>query len=193
MRLNRVVITGMGAVTSFGNGVELLMQGIRKGQSTVRYMEGWEQYIGLRSQVAAPVKLQDEKKIPRQKRRSMSSMSIFAVQAAQQALSDAGISPDEIPADRIGCIIGSTMGSGQTLNEVFETIVPDKDITRISATMFFKCVSHTAAMNVAQSLGLGGYVMATAAACASSLQALGTGYNLISLGRQDVLLCGGAE
>ncbi len=193
MRLNRVVITGIGAVTSFGNGVECLIQGIRKGRSTVRHMDEWEEYIGLRTQVAAPVEMRNEKKIPRKKRRSMSPMSIYAVQASEQAIADAGINLAEIPADRIGCIIGSTMGSGQTLNTVFENIAQNKDITQISATMFFKCVSHTAAMNAAQYLGLGGYVIATAAACASSLQAVGTGYDLIRLGKQDVLLCGGAE
>ncbi len=183
----------MGVVSPFGNGVEPLMEGISKGQSTVRYMEGWDQYEGLRSQVAAPVTMRDEKKIPRRKRRSMSPMSIFAVQASEQALVNAGINLAELPPEKVGCVIGSTMGSGQSLNAVFETIVPDRDIRQIPSTMFFKCVSHTAAMNVAQNFGLNGYVMATSAACASSLQAIGTGYNLISLGKQDVLLCGGAE
>ena len=58
---------------------------------------------------------------------------------------------------------------------------------------FFQCVSHTAAMNVAQCLGITGCVMATSAACASSLQAIGTGYDMVRMGRQDVVLCGGSE
>jgi 3-oxoacyl-[acyl-carrier-protein] synthase II len=58
---------------------------------------------------------------------------------------------------------------------------------------FFQCISHTAAMNVAQYLGLTGSVMATSAACASSLQAIGAGYDLVRLGKQDVMICGGAE
>jgi 3-oxoacyl-[acyl-carrier-protein] synthase II len=59
--------------------------------------------------------------------------------------------------------------------------------------MFFQCMSHTAAVNVAQYLGLNGMIVSPAAACASSLHALGTAYDLIRLGRQDMLLCGGAE
>jgi 3-oxoacyl-[acyl-carrier-protein] synthase II len=69
----------------------------------------------------------------------------------------------------------------------------EKDLSRLPSSMFFQCMSHTAAINVAQYLGLTGCVMATSAACASSLQAIGTGYEFIRSGRQDVLLCGGAE
>jgi 3-oxoacyl-[acyl-carrier-protein] synthase II len=69
----------------------------------------------------------------------------------------------------------------------------EKDLSRLPSSMFFQCMSHTAAINVAQYLGLTGCVMATSAACASSLQAIGTGYESIRSGRQDVLLCGGAE
>jgi len=59
--------------------------------------------------------------------------------------------------------------------------------------MFFKCMAHTSSANLAQYLGLNGTIMATSAACASSLQAIGTGYDLIRLGRQDLMFCGGAE
>jgi 3-oxoacyl-[acyl-carrier-protein] synthase II len=193
MQLNRVVITGVGVVSPFGSDVNALMKGIEEGRSAVRYMEGWDQYIGLRSHVAAPAEIHDEKKIPRQKRRTMGRMSIFAAQAAEQALDDAGIKPAGISSRRAGCIIGSTMGSAKSINDAFEIMLPEKDLSRLNSSMFFQCMAHTAAANVAQYLGLDGYVMATAAACASSLQAIGTGYDLIRLGRQDILLCGGAE
>jgi 3-oxoacyl-[acyl-carrier-protein] synthase II len=193
MSLKRVVITGVGVVSPFGNGRAALMKGIAEGRSAVQRMEGWEQYIGLHSLVAAPVTIQDEKRIPRQKRRSMGRMSIFAAQAADEAITDAGIVLAEENLWKIGCIIGSTMGSAKSINDSFETMLPDKDLSRLNSTMFFQCMSHTAAVNVAQYLGLNGTVMAPAAACASALHAIGTGYDLIRLGRQDVLLCGGAE
>jgi 3-oxoacyl-[acyl-carrier-protein] synthase II len=156
-------------------------------------MEGWEQYIGLRSLVGAPVEMQDEKRIPRQKRRSMGRMSIFAAQAADEALADSGISLSGEDPWRVGCVIGSTMGSAKSINDAFELMLPNKDLSLLNSTMFFQCMSHTAAVNVAQYLGLNGTVMAPAAACASALHAIGMGYDLIRLGRQDVLLCGGAE
>lgn len=193
MSLKRVVITGIGVVSPFGNGLPVLMKGIAEGRSMVRRMDGWEQYIGLHSLVAAPVEIRDEKLIPRQKRRSMGRMSIFAAQAADEAIADAGITLADEDRWRVGCVIGSTMGSAKSINDAFETMLPNKDLSRLNSTMFFQCMSHTAAVNTAQYLGLNGAIMAPAAACASALHAIGTGYDLIRLGRQDVLLCGGAE
>ena len=193
MSLKRVVITGLGSVSPFGNSVEMLMQGISEGRSAVRFMEGWDQYKGLRSQVAAPAEMKDEKKIPRQKRRFMGRMSIFSAQAAEQALADSGIDRAAVPKAKMGCAVGSTMGSATSINDTFEIMLPDKDISRLNSSMFFQCMSHTAAANVAQYLELEGAIIATSAACASALHAIGTGYDLVRLGRQDVMLCGGAE
>jgi 3-oxoacyl-[acyl-carrier-protein] synthase II len=85
------------------------------------------------------------------------------------------------------------MGSAKSINDTFEIMLPDRDISLLNSSMFFQCMSHTAAVNVAQYLELGGFIMATSAACASSLHAIGTGYDLIRLGRQELMLCGGAE
>lgn len=191
--MKRVVITGIGAVSPLGSDVSAMIAGIEEGRSAVRRMEGWDNYTGLRCLVGAPAKLVNEKAIPRASRRSMGRMSIFSVQAAEQALLDSGIGRETLSSGRTGCIIGSTTGSAESLNETFETMLPEKDLTKLTAMKFFQCVSHTAAMNVAQYLGITGYVMATSAACASGLQAVGAGYDLIRLGKQDAVLCGGAE
>jgi 3-oxoacyl-[acyl-carrier-protein] synthase II len=188
-----VVISGVGAVSALGNDVPSLVAGIEQGRSAVRYMKGWDRYIGLRSLVGAPAELRNEKAIPRKSRRSMGRMSVFAVQAAEQTLADAGLEREDLSSGRIGCIIGSTMGGAESLNETFETMLPERDLSQLTAMKFFQCVSHTAAMNVAQYLGITGHVMATSAACASSLQAIGVGYDLIRMGKQDVVLCGGSE
>ncbi|OQX00137.1 MAG: beta-ketoacyl synthase [Desulfobacteraceae bacterium A6] len=191
--MKRAVITGLGAVSPLGADVEAMIQGIELGKSAIRYMEGWDRYTGLKCLVGAPAQLVNEKAIPRTSRRSMGRMSIFSVQAAEQAISDSGINREMLSSGRIGCIIGSTTGSAESLNNTFETMLPEKDLTKLSAMKFFQCVSHTAAMNVAQYLGITGCVMATSAACASALQAIGAGYDLIRLGKQDAVLCGGAE
>lgn len=193
MQLKRVVITGMGSVSPLGRGINALTDGIEAGRSAVRRMEGWNQYIGLRSQVGAPAELKDEKLIPRMSRRSMGRLSIFAVQAAEDAVKDAGLDPALATSGRMGCVVGSTTGSAISISQAFETMLPDHDLTKLSSMQFFHCISHTATMNVAQYLKLNGLVMATSAACASAMHALGTGYDLIRLGRQDVVLCGGAE
>jgi len=193
MKLNRVVITGVGVVSPLGTNVEGLMEGLEKGRSAVRFMEGWDRYTGLRSHVAAPAELKGERLIPRQKRRFMGRMSIFSAQAAEQALADSGIGLPEIPKIKMGCAIGSTMGSAKSINDAFEIMLPHKDISQLNSSMFFQCMSHTAAANVAQYLELTGHIMATSAACASSLHAIAAGYDLVRLGRQEIMLCGGAE
>ncbi|MFH1147773.1 MAG: beta-ketoacyl synthase N-terminal-like domain-containing protein [Pseudomonadota bacterium] len=190
--MNRVAITGLGLISPLGAGVDSLISGIQARRSAVRHMEEWTRYTGLKSHVAAPAELKDEKLIPRQHRRSMGRMSIFAVQASEQAIRDAGVVPSEHEG-RLGCIIGSTTGSAKSINDAFEIMLPERDLTQMPSGMFFQCLSHTAAMNVAQYLGLTGYFAAPAAACASALQAIGIGYDIIRLGRQDLLLCGGAE
>ncbi len=191
--LKRVVITGAGVISPLGTGVPSLIEGLESGVSAVCHMDEWSRYCGMNSHVAAPAELRDEKKIPRQLRRSMGRMSIFAVQAAGQALADSGIHLSDVRANRTGCIIGSTTGSAISISKAFETMLFEKDLSLLPASMFFQCMSHTASMNVSQYLGLTGRVMATSAACASSLQAIGTGYELISAGKQDVMFCGGAE
>ena len=191
--MRRVVITGVGGVSPLGRDVAALVDGIEQGRSAVRYMEGWDRYKGLQSLVAAPAELLDEKRIPRRKRRSMGRMSIFAVQAAEEVLADAGLDREELGGGRVGCIVGSTMGSAESMNETFESMLPERDLGKLTSMKFFQCVSHTASMNVAHYLELTGVVMATSAACASGLQAIGAGYDLIMSGRQDAVFCGGAE
>jgi 3-oxoacyl-[acyl-carrier-protein] synthase II len=193
MKLKRAVITGIGCVSPLGRDVPKLIDGLKVGKSAVRYMEEYEQYIGLRSLIAAPAELVDEKRIPRKDRRSMSRMSIFSVQAAEQALADAGLAVDDVPRGGMGCIIGSTIGSMNTMAQTFESMLPDYDLNRMTSMQFFQVISHTAVMNVAQYLGISGAVLAPSAACASGLQSVGIGYDLVRLGRQTAVLCGGTE
>ncbi|MCX5698228.1 MAG: beta-ketoacyl synthase N-terminal-like domain-containing protein [Candidatus Omnitrophica bacterium] len=188
-----MAITGLGVITPLGNSVEAFIAGLQRKENATVYIPEWEKYKGLRCLVGAPARLENELLIPRQNRRSMGRLSIFAVQAAQQALKDANIPKDALFNNRLGCVIGSTMGSAESIAEAFETILPDNDLSKLTSTKFFQCVSHTAALNVGQFLGITGTVMATNAACASALQAIGAGYEQIRLGQQDIMLCGGAE
>lgn len=191
--MKRVVITGMGAVTPMGYGISALFDGIVKGKNTVKRMPEWSEYEGLRSLLAAPCEIRNEKDIPRKNRRSMSPMSIMTAQAADEACEDAKIEKEYLGNSRCGCITGSTMGSAKVINQAYETVLPEKDFSQLTSMMFFKCMAHSCSANLAQYLGLKGMVLATSAACASSLQAIGTGYDMIRNGRQDILFCGGAE
>jgi 3-oxoacyl-[acyl-carrier-protein] synthase II len=195
MLLNRAVITGYGVVTPIGYSVAEMMHGLETGVCATRTMpDSWNRFGKLRCQVGAPVELRDPKAIPRAQRRTMSPMSIFAVQAAVQALGHAGIDASQIPSNpRFGCIMGSTTGSPQAITQTYETLLARKEYETLGASEFFRCISHTVALNVGQYFGIRGVVSATSAACASGLQAVGAAYDQIRLGRQDVILCGGAE
>ncbi len=191
--MRRVVITGIGVISPLGNDITSLMEGLAQGRSAVKRMDGWADFKGLHSLVGAPAVLENEKIIPRQQRRSMGRLSVFAAQAAQQALDDAGFTPEMITSERTGCVVGSTMGSAASITEAFELVFPARDLSQLPSTKFFQCVSHTAAMNISQCFGINGNVLAPSAACASGLQAVGVGFDLIRSGRQDRVLCGGAE
>ena len=190
--MKRVVITGMGTVSPLGYGISALMEGLDSGKSAVRFLEGWDRLKGLKCLVGAPVALRDEKNIPRVFRRSMNKMSIMAVQACDEALNMAGLGKDLLGNGRIGCVMGSTTGSPEAIASAFEKILAGS-IHELNSMAFFKTLSHTISANVAQYLGLTGMVISACAACASSLQSLCLGSDLIRFGKQDIMICGGAE
>ncbi|NOY75572.1 MAG: beta-ketoacyl-[acyl-carrier-protein] synthase family protein [Kiritimatiellaeota bacterium] len=193
MKERRVVVTGMGCVSPLGYGARRLFDGILDNESAVEKMPEWSEYDGLHSLLAAPCEIRGEKDIPRKFRRSMSPMSVMATQAAEEALANAGVSKGEIRDDRCGCVTGSTMGSAKVINQAYELVLPEKDFTTLTSMMFFKCMAHSVSANLASYFSFQGAVMSTSAACASSLQAIGTGYDMIRCARQDIMLCGGAE
>ena len=192
--MKRVVITGVGAVSPFGHGAEILRASAGEGKTAVRILSDWEETHGLITRLGAPVQELRERTIPRDLRRSMGRMGIFSVQASQEAVADAG-GIDQFEQGRLGCAVGSTIGSTVSLSELFQSFFQheDHDISHLTPTKFFHCISNSAAMNVANALGLTGCVQSTCGACASSILALGFGFDQIRLGRQDAVLCGGAE
>ncbi len=187
------MITGAGVVTPLGSSVDELFENLAAGRTGVQRMPEWSVYRGLRSLVGAPVTGIDEKRIPRGNRRSMGRLAVLGALAAEAAVRDAGLEPRDAVLGGAACVIGSTMGSASAITEAYEVMLPDRDLSKMSGTQFFKCVSHTAAMNVAQYLGIAGAVMSTAAACASGLQAIGAAADMVRCGRHDVVVCGGTE
>ena len=189
MRQERVVITGMGAVSVYGAGTEAFFAGLFGGRCGLRLWEAARAVNGLESHVAGRIDGVSGQSLPREMRRSMSSMSVHACLAAEEAL--AGL--DAGQRRETGVAIGSTMGSPDTLNAFFADFLPHSDISGIRSMVFFKVMSHTAASNVALACGCGGRQTAPSAACASGLLAMGLGYEAIAAGREVRMLCGGAD
>lgn len=191
--MNRVVITGAGLIAPLGRTVSLCASRIEAQESGVQRIEEWRRYLGIRCLVGAPAELKDEQKIPRHSRRSMGRLSLFAIQAAEQALASSQLPESLWRSPRTGAAIGSTMGSSKSIAETFETMLPNNDLNNLSSMKFFQCLSHTAVMNLSQYFGICGCVLAPCAACASGLQAIGCGFEQIRMGKQDCMVCGGAE
>jgi len=121
--MKKVVITGLGCISPFGNNVETLIDGFDNGLSAVKKFDEWSKYNGLQSLVGAPARLENVKAIPRKKRRSMGRLSIMAAQAAQEALKDAKIDELSASSNRLGCIIGSTMGGAEAMTETQDVVL----------------------------------------------------------------------
>ncbi|WP_147821943.1 beta-ketoacyl-[acyl-carrier-protein] synthase family protein [Salidesulfovibrio onnuriiensis] len=193
MRLNKVVITGLGAISPFGTGMDTLMNSLTSGQSGVRIMEELGGITGLRPRIGGKVLEYDAASIHRKYRRSMSAMSIFAVLAANEALAQAGLDTDTIQGGRTGLCVSSTIGSTNAMQSFFASFLDGMTIEGIRSTEFFKIMNHSCAANLTQYFGITGRVMAPSAACSTGAQAIGLAAESIALGKQEIMLCGGAD
>ncbi len=196
MQINRVFITGMGAVSPFGLGAEKMYDHLRAGDSGVRNMKSvWQEYVqDLMCWVGAPVAEKiDVKKIPRRYRKLMGRTAILSVLAAQEAIRQAQVPEEILPSGKVGICFGSSMGSIESMEVFFKEIIDSGESHQIPSGIFFQVMSHTAAANMAHILGVTGRVLATNAACASSLQSIGIAYENVRCGMQDMMLCGGVE
>ena len=183
----------MGVVSPFGRGMERLMGALHSGRSGVVQVPELAEIIGMRTRVAALATGIDPMEIPRKFRRSMSNMSIFATLASQDAATMAGLNETQLHSSRFGVSIGSTIGSPQTMQEFFRDFAIDNSLERMKSTLFFHIMNHSCASNVAQVLGVTGRILAPAAACSTSSHAVGYAAEMIGLGKQDFMLCGGAD
>lgn len=192
--MNRVVITGRGAVSPYGIGVSALVDNVRQGKSAVRIIDEWRDIKGLGSYLAAPVPEIDARKyLPRAARRTMGDMAVHATIAAREALNDAGITDEELQSGGIGIAIGSTTGSPAEYNNFYEEFLAGRSIETLKSGMFFKIMGHSCAANVMYALGISGEQWAPTSACTSSSQAIGLGCLLVRQGRQRAVICGGAD
>lgn len=193
MTARRVVVTGMGAVSPYGQGVAAMLDGLREGRSAIRAVPELAAVKGLRTRVGGLVPGVDPRQIERHYRRSMTPMSIFSVLACREALAQGGLTPADIASGRLGVCIGSTVGSIQATEAFFRDYFIDHSLERMRSTTFFQIMNHSCATNAAQTLGITGRVVAPAAACSTSCQAVGLGREMIAQGRQEWMLCGGAD
>ncbi len=192
----KVVITGVGAVSPFGAGFPKMMEALYAGSSAVVSLkEQWEQQVaGLNCWVGAPLKEPlPSQEIPRQYRRTMGPTAIMAVFAAKEAIQHARIPDAFFSNGRTGVSFSSTTGSAASLTAYYKEYFAGAFVKNVSSGGFFQVMSHTCAANIAHFLNIRGRVISPDAACSSSAQAIGLGYEAIKYGIQDMMLCGGSD
>jgi len=193
MQLRRVAVTGVGAVSPFGVGADILVNALYRGESGTVLVPELRTIKGVRSHVAALVKGVDPGVIPRKQRRSMSRMSVYAVLACREAFGQSGLPAECLSGGDMGVSIGSTIDSIDTFQRFFEEYLAERDMEQMRSTVFFQMMNHSCAFNVSQALGIEGRVIAPSAACSTGCQAVGIGYEMIAFGKQEFMLCGGAD
>jgi len=191
VKKRRVVITGMGAVSPYGVGCDIFWNGLINNICTIKALDP-VQMVGLHFKNASLVPDINANIIPRNLRRAMSPMSIYACLSAWEALAQAKIPLDDIPPN-LGVYAASTLGSTQALEDFFREYIEEGDIESVKSMVFFKIMSHTVARSIAMACGLSGQLIAPCAACASGLLSIGMAYDSIASGNEDCILAGAAE
>lgn len=189
----RVVITGMGAVSPYGLGCESLLQGLADGRCSLQRLEDKGRVADLSTEVVGLVPKFDASSIPRQHRRAMPLMGIFAHIAGKEALAQSGLPAEILASRRMGVMAGSTLGSSQALEDFFDIYLRGATFSEARTHNFFKIMSHTVSTSLSHSLNIKGRGLGLSGACATGGYAVGAAYEAIAFGRQDYVLCGGAE
>jgi len=139
------------------------------------------------------VEWEDYKSIPRQDRRAMGRVALMAAKTMQDAIADAGLSPEVVSHPRTGIAFGSTMGADEVTFEYITEIANNKSFRGQNSMDFLKIMSHTVAANMAAMFNIRGRNLPTCSACTSSSMAIGAGYESIRFGKCDVMFVGGSE
>ena len=189
--MRRVVITGLGIVSCLGNDKDTVSANLRAGKAGIRFNPEYAE-MGLRSQVSGSVDLNLEELIDRKVLRFMGNAAAYAYLSMEQAIKDAGLSPEDISNPRVGLIAGS--GGASTLNqmEAIDTL-REKGVKRIGPYRVTRTMGSTVSACLATPFQIKGVNYSISSACATSAHCIGQAMEQIQLGKQDVVFAGGCE
>lgn len=188
----RVVVTGMGAITPIGNSVEEFWNGIKEGKTgfgPITYFDTADYRCKLAAEVKDfdPAQYMDKKSA-----RRMEQFCQFAVAAAGQAISDAGLDMEQEDPYMVGCSVGSGIGSLQAMEREYDRL-KEKGPGRVGPMLVPLMISNMAAGNVSIAYGLKGKSLNVVTACATGTHSIGEAYRTIQYGDADVMIAGGTE
>lgn len=188
----RVVVTGLGAVTPIGNDVETFWNGVKAGKVGIGEITKFDT-SDYKVKLAAEVKdFVAKDHMDAKAARRMELFSQYAVAAAKEALEDAGIDMEKEDAFRVGVIVGSGIGSLQTMEASYQRLT-QKGPSRVDALMVPKMISNMAAGNISIATGARGKCTNVVTACASGTHCIGDAFRTIQYGDAEVMIAGGTE
>ncbi len=189
---NRVVITGLGAVSTIGLGIEELnhsLMNVANGKSPVTLFDS----SGFDHDYVCEVKgFTPENWIENLKIEDLGRSSQFAVSATQMALTDAGLLSEDIRGKNIASIFGTTDGESIPMELMGKQLYESGEVS-FSPELFSKSQPINIAQNVTKEFGLSGESLVISTACAAGNYAIGTGFELIQDGEYDMVICGGSD
>ncbi|MGI3904170.1 MAG: beta-ketoacyl-ACP synthase I [Janthinobacterium lividum] len=189
--MRRVVVTGMGIVSSIGSSADEVLDSLRNARSGIVRAERYAE-LGFRSQVHGAPGLDPETVLDRRAMRFHGGGSAWAQVAMEQAIAQSGLQPDEVSNPRTGIIVGSGGPSTRTVVESAD-IARTKGPKKVGPFAVPKAMSSTGSATLATWFKIKGFNYSIASACATSNHNIGNAYEAIKYGKQDVMFAGGCE
>ena len=189
--MRRVVVTGIGIVSSIGNNPEEVVDSLRNAKSGISFAEEYKE-LGFRCQVHGKPDLDVTEVLDRRTLRFMGQGAAWNYIAMQQAIDDSGLPEDMVVNERTGLIMGSGGPSTKTAIEAAE-ITKKRGPKRIGPTAVPKVMSSTNSATLATPFKIKGYNYSISSACATSSHCVGNAMEVIQMGKQDIIFAGGGE
>nr|WP_325253130.1 beta-ketoacyl-ACP synthase I [Amylibacter sp.] len=190
--MRRVVVTGLGIVSSIGNTAEEVLASLKSGTSGIVAAPEYTER-GFRSQVHGKVNIDVADHIDKRALRFMGPGSAYAHIAMQQAIADAGLDEDAISNIRTGLIAGSGGPSTSAMFAAHQTVLEKGAPKRIGPFAVPKCMGSTVSANLATAFKIKGINYSITSACSTSLHCIGSASEQIMMGKQDIMFAGGGE
>ena len=192
MTQRRVVITGMGIVSSIGNDVEEVAASLRAGRSGIVRSETYAEH-GFRSQVHGLPAADPAEHVDRRAMRFHGKGTAWLHMAMEQAVADAGLEKDDVSNERTGLIMGSGGPSTRTIVEASQTVLDKGSPKRIGPFAVPKAMSSTASATIATPFEIKGLNFTITSACSTTNHCIGNAAEQIRWGKQDRIFAGGCE
>ncbi|OSI10349.1 beta-ketoacyl-ACP synthase I [Neisseria canis] len=189
--MKRVVVTGIGIVSSLGNNCQEVLESLKNLKSGIEFDPVYQE-MGLRSNVAGNIKIDTKEHIDRKAIRFMGDAAAFTYIAMKEAIEHAGLTPEMVSNPRTGIVAGSGGASSSAQVEAAD-VLREKGVKRIGPYGVTKTMASTVSACLATHYHIKGVNYSISSACSTSAHCIGNATELIQLGKQDIVFAGGGE